>query len=590
MQMQVFNEGSPNIKESLPGKKKKKGAPFLLFANETTNASKDNLPVVISKQGIQKDQKENPALIEKGSFKKAYLNSVKTTQKEVKENGRQIGDQTKLKRSSPSPHTTLSKHIPKKTPAKILRLAPQSDDTKGITSHTGTDLERSSPVHKGKIGRTAALHHTKETNKSTVTSESRPRVINLMGPLTFHAIKENGRKISSGPVRQLKRTDIAEASRVRTVHQKQQSLAQHIDPPSEKSNTAKEAIQAKQGDNTLPVNGHLQKAKKNQLRTLSPAKTTARKTESPRKSTVFGKDSITRLLVNPTEKPLMRHGEIEKAQSRPVPVAISSDQLAQEITLRRISPLLVQHQNEKQGQSKISRNKGKTRNENRQMLQNKHDSKKSGSDLSEVNPFEGIDSVQDISVKELRAHLENMGQASTSEPFVSKDQDGHTPLAQLQVHQSSGGNSIAGNRTSKASSRPLAWLKAMLQRIEATEQAQGQWNTLEMNLDQGDGSLKIELKRHNSRVSVLVNFSESVLKTMAESQSAKIQQTLQNHFSHPVDLSFTSSHSDSTPANHDRQQRWRPDSQVVQDRSASESLIEKTSRRPATEAGNVWVG
>ena len=428
------------------------------------------------------------------------------------------------------------------------------------------------PANKPGSTQETPLVNKQEGKQVKPLAPSLPRVVHLEGPFTFH------------PIEHIRQQAPAFKNRLRTP---EKSLT---DPLILKAHE-KEAMVTIRAKHKTPGKVNLQHTDNKQHRVRVEGTVPQEKQRTDSSPSVIKKDSITRSLVNPSARHTMQLVEVEHIQTRPIPLPQNTEAFPGTSSLHRFNPFFFQPQNGKENATKASKNGKKDLARHRQDLQRKQDTQKPGVEDTTASPTERIDASQEFRIKEGQANMESFGRTLSSEQFIAREQEGQAPLAQLHTHQSGGSTPVSGSRTSRATSRPLAWIKAMMQRIEAAEQAPGSWHTLEMNLDQGDGSLTIELKRHSSKVSVLVNFSDAVLKTMAEEHSAKIQQTLQNHFSHPVDLSFTSSHSDSTAASRDRQENVRQRTEAaLEKRGLSEPQSDSSSRRRSTESANEWVG
>jgi hypothetical protein len=102
-----------------------------------------------------------------------------------------------------------------------------------------------------------------------------------------------------------------------------------------------------------------------------------------------------------------------------------------------------------------------------------------------------------------------------------------------------------GDRAERAVETPRRiaqpeWLQAILDRSE--NPSSGPWKSLEMQLDDRDGSVTVRVQRLHERVAVSVSFTDPALQTQAENQLHQIVETLQAHYRTDVDLSFSHSH------------------------------------------------
>ncbi|MDZ4700619.1 MAG: hypothetical protein SH809_13000 [Rhodothermales bacterium] len=132
------------------------------------------------------------------------------------------------------------------------------------------------------------------------------------------------------------------------------------------------------------------------------------------------------------------------------------------------------------------------------------------------------------------------------------------------------------------------WVQALLDRTPEPAAAGG-WKTLEMQLDQGDGTVTINVLRNPEKVVVSVEFSDPAMRAQSEAQTAQIVDALQMHYQADVDFSFTQSGSgsvfDQTPA---RARAGRHDSE----RGATAGPEAKTPEpaRAGIDGQYVWVG
>ncbi len=87
---------------------------------------------------------------------------------------------------------------------------------------------------------------------------------------------------------------------------------------------------------------------------------------------------------------------------------------------------------------------------------------------------------------------------------------------------------------------PAAWLRAVLSNARQSVFAEGDWKVLEMNLDEGDGTVTIKTKREEGRVAVAVGFSDPGLRALASAHADRLQEVLQNEYETAVDFSLFS--------------------------------------------------
>ncbi|MFB3132245.1 MAG: hypothetical protein ACE10K_06970, partial [Rhodothermales bacterium] len=88
---------------------------------------------------------------------------------------------------------------------------------------------------------------------------------------------------------------------------------------------------------------------------------------------------------------------------------------------------------------------------------------------------------------------------------------------------------------------PAAWLRAVLGNARQSVFAEGGWKVLEMNLDEGDGTVIIKARREEGRVAVAVGFSDPGLRALASAHADRLQEVLQAEYETAVDFSLFSS-------------------------------------------------
>lgn len=146
------------------------------------------------------------------------------------------------------------------------------------------------------------------------------------------------------------------------------------------------------------------------------------------------------------------------------------------------------------------------------------------------------------------------------EAMAAPDADGQTTLADESTHngrtdassrETSSGSTNASKETGVPKKAvPAAWLRAVMsnaRRITATDDG---WKVLEMDLDEGDGTVTIKARRDDAGVAVSVGFSDPSLRALAEAQAQRLQEALQSRYETAVDFSFFSGGSNQS---HERQ-------------------------------------
>ena len=97
----------------------------------------------------------------------------------------------------------------------------------------------------------------------------------------------------------------------------------------------------------------------------------------------------------------------------------------------------------------------------------------------------------------------------------------------------------AGSTAPTQRSFPMAWIKAATQGPLRVSALSGGWKAVEMNLDEGDGTVTIKARRDQDKVAVSVGFSEPRMQAQATANARQIQEALQAQYETDVDLSFS---------------------------------------------------
>lgn len=105
-----------------------------------------------------------------------------------------------------------------------------------------------------------------------------------------------------------------------------------------------------------------------------------------------------------------------------------------------------------------------------------------------------------------------------------------------------------------------AWLKTLMDsgiRFSTTDDG---WNTLTLRLGEQDGTMTVDARREDDRISVHVAFSDPTLRATATQQIDRLEEALRSHYDMAVDLSL----GDNDPSGHqDRSDGHRSSSTLV---------------------------
>jgi hypothetical protein len=134
-----------------------------------------------------------------------------------------------------------------------------------------------------------------------------------------------------------------------------------------------------------------------------------------------------------------------------------------------------------------------------------------------------------------------------------------------------------------------AWLRAVQSRSLHTYTESG-WNVLEMQLDEGDGTITIKARREEERVAVSIGFSDPTLRALASAQTDRLQQVLQAQYETAVDFSLMNSDSDTSGRKEDSSQAPRSASPTDPGKTAAELLENSRSARGPMSGVHEWVG
>jgi hypothetical protein len=140
--------------------------------------------------------------------------------------------------------------------------------------------------------------------------------------------------------------------------------------------------------------------------------------------------------------------------------------------------------------------------------------------------------------------------------------------------------------------RMLAWLRST-GRPTLQAQSKDGWKTLEMQLKNGDGMLKIQARQAKDHMAISVGFSDARLRAQAAASLHQLQESLQSQYDTPVDFSLMDQgsqdarHHDASDGA-DRTPRLGPSSSGTE---AAEDEQPARSRRPLAPGSlREWIG
>lgn len=139
----------------------------------------------------------------------------------------------------------------------------------------------------------------------------------------------------------------------------------------------------------------------------------------------------------------------------------------------------------------------------------------------------------------------------------------------------------------------MLWLRSILaQSTRSLDLAQG-WKAIEVQLDEGLGTMVVRARRGDDGVAVSVSFSDPNLRSLAEHNVQRLQDALRAEYETNVDLSFMSDGSSGSPARRDPSDRDRTSTAT---RLRAGMAVEASADAPASHrptvpgVRNEWIG
>ncbi len=135
-----------------------------------------------------------------------------------------------------------------------------------------------------------------------------------------------------------------------------------------------------------------------------------------------------------------------------------------------------------------------------------------------------------------------------------------------------------------------AWLRAVLDRPLRGHAPTAAWQSLQIRLDDGEGTLTIQTRRSDDGLVVAVGFSDAGLRGLASAGADRIQAVLQEHFGASVDLSLSGGGAGDAPPQ-DRADEQPLGPSFSSPAAASDSDAPAASPAPRRGSGHhEWVG
>lgn len=136
-----------------------------------------------------------------------------------------------------------------------------------------------------------------------------------------------------------------------------------------------------------------------------------------------------------------------------------------------------------------------------------------------------------------------------------------------------------------------AWLRAAMNRARQSFSTDDGWKVLEMNLDEGEGTVTIKARQEADHMAVSVGFSDPDMRALAQANADRLQEALQSEYETSVDLSLFSGDTGQSQQGREAKQTGNG---LSKDQGTGEgAAVEESSRsrRPLPAgAKHEWVG
>jgi hypothetical protein len=119
------------------------------------------------------------------------------------------------------------------------------------------------------------------------------------------------------------------------------------------------------------------------------------------------------------------------------------------------------------------------------------------------------------------------------------------------------------------------------------------WKVLEMQLEEGQGTMTVRARRDEEKVSIAVTFSDPQMRALAAENADRLRETMREQYETMVDFSLSSDGADESPQQGDDAPR-RHDATSSRTQRTTEA-VSTTDRAVATRAAlagarNEWIG
>ncbi len=189
--------------------------------------------------------------------------------------------------------------------------------------------------------------------------------------------------------------------------------------------------------------------------------------------------------------------------------------------------------------------------------------------------------VEDVPIDELAAN-----------PEMPADERAFSPEQKATASSLHSVETLQGSSRSRPPGSML-WLRSILaQSTRSLDLAQG-WKAIEVQLDEGLGTMVVRARRGDDGVAVSVSFSDPNLRSLAEHNVQRLQDALRAEYETNVDLSFMSDGSSGSPARRDPSDRGRTSTAT---RLRAGMAVEASADAPASHrptvpgVRNEWIG
>jgi len=167
----------------------------------------------------------------------------------------------------------------------------------------------------------------------------------------------------------------------------------------------------------------------------------------------------------------------------------------------------------------------------------------------------------------------------------------------MQSERAAASTATASLETLRRTGRPFhgtnaAWMNALLSdRLGALSVDEG-WKVLEMQLEDGQGTMTVRARRDEDNVSIAVTFSDPQMRALAAENVDRLRETLRHQYEASVDLSLMSDGAGEAPHERNHESRGRAASPIRDLRAETVSMAVRASATRAALAGarNEWIG